>query len=82
MKFNLNFLKSVFSEEGEGSYSRVSAGCIVLATLGWVTHVVWKTHQIPDLTGATAFLTSGTFASYGVNKASSIIDSIKGNKNG
>jgi hypothetical protein len=74
------FIKSVFSEEGEGSYSRCSAGCIVMGTLVWVSYVVWKNHSIPDLTGPATFLTSGTACTYGVNKASDIIGAIKGQK--
>lgn len=73
------FIASIFSEEnGQGSYSRFAAGAIVLATLAWVSHVVWKTHSLPDLTGATAFLTVSAGSHYGLNQASNIISSIRG----
>lgn len=75
------FVRSVFSEGGEGSYSRVAAGAIVVATVAWVSHVVWHTHAIPDLTGPSAFLTVGAGTHYGLNKASDIISAIKGQNN-
>jgi len=74
------FLRSVFSEQGQGSYSRCAAGAIVLATLGWVTHVVWRTHALPDLTGPAAFIATGHASTYGINKASDIIGAFKGNR--
>jgi hypothetical protein len=73
----LTFIKSAFSENGEGSYSRIASGVIVLATLGWVSHVVFKTHALPDLTGALAFMTGGVTAHYGVNKFNDYINDYK-----
>jgi hypothetical protein len=73
-----SFMKSVLSEDGQGSYSRTAAMAIVLASIGWVSHVVWKTHALPDLTGVSAFVCSTVGFHYGVNKASDIIGAIKG----
>lgn len=75
-----SFLREVFSEDGEGSYSRCAAGAIVAATIAWVSHVVWKTGALPDLTGPSAFIVTTVTAHYGVNKASDIISAFKGNQ--
>jgi hypothetical protein len=74
----IRFVRSVLSEaDGTGSFSRVAGAAIVLGTLGWVTHVVWHLHTIPDLTGPAAFVTTGVGTLYGVNKASDIIGAFK-----
>lgn len=73
-----SFWKSVFSEDGEGSYSRCAAGTVVIAAVAWVTHVVWKTNAIPDLTGISAFVVSCAGVHYGLNKASEIVGAFKG----
>lgn len=74
-----SFLKSVFSEDGQGSYSRSVGGLIALATVTWITYVVFKTKAIPDLSGPTVFFTAGSGSHYLVNKAGDIVDSFKGN---
>ncbi len=74
------FLKSVFSETGDGSYSRVIGGLIVLATIGWVSYVVFKSHAIPDLSGPTTFITVSSGAHYVTNKITATISDIKGNQ--
>ena len=76
----LAFLKSVFSEDGQGSYSRIASAVITLTVLSWVTHVVWRTHVVPDLTGALAFLTGGVGVHYGVNKFNDVVDTYKNGK--
>lgn len=64
------FLKSVLSEaDGSGSFARVASGIAVLASIGWVTHIVLKTHTIPPLTDLTIFNTS----IYGINKIPTIL---------
>ena len=79
MKELFRFCRSVLSEaDGTGSWSRCGSLLIVLATLGWVTHVVWRTHAIPDLGGATAFMTTGAGTLYGTNKLGSIVSAITG----
>lgn len=62
-------VKEGFSEpNGSGSFGRLGAGAIVFSTLVWVTYVVLKTHVIPDLSGPSLFLSTGTSATYGANK--------------
>lgn len=62
------FTKSTFSEaDGTGSASRVLAGATVGSTLLWITYLVLRTHALPDLGGASLFVTAG-FSGYGVNK--------------
>jgi hypothetical protein len=74
----LKFLREVFSESGEGSYSRCAAGAIVVATITWVSYVVFRTKAIPDLTGPLSFMSSGVAVHYGTNKAADIIAAFKG----
>jgi hypothetical protein len=73
-----SFVKSIFSEDGQGSFSRMAQGFIVLMTCGWVTHVVWKTHAIPDLGGVSVFIGTGALGHYGLNKAESIVGAFRG----
>jgi hypothetical protein len=76
------FWKSVFSEaDGTGSASRITMVTFAVAALGWVTHVVAKTHQIPadQLPHIAEFVASP----YAVNKASILmnngVSAIRGN---
>lgn len=73
----LAFFREVFSEDGQGSFSRVIQGVIVLATCSWVTYVVIRTRAIPDLSGASLFIGTGA-AHYGINKMASIVEAFKG----
>jgi len=69
----LNYLMSVFSEaDGTGSATRVLAGLTVLATLIWVTFIVIKNHDLPDLGGASMFI-SAAFSGYAINKVEKIV---------
>ena len=77
MNFDLKgitaFLKGAISEStGEPSFGRLSAAGIIVGTLFWVTFVVLKTHAIPDLSGPSLFLSSGTGATYGANKLAGV----------
>jgi hypothetical protein len=64
----LVFLKSTFSEpDGTGSASRVLAGASVISTILWVTYLVIKNGALPDLGGASLFLTS-SFSGYAANQ--------------
>jgi len=66
----LRFLRSTFSEpDGTGSASRVLAGATVGSALVWISYIVFRTHALPDLGGASLFVTSG-FSGYGVNRLS------------
>ncbi len=63
------FWKGVFSEtDGTPSFSRVATGFIVAFSLGWVTHLVWHNHSLPDFAGLALFI--GTL--YGANVAKNI----------
>lgn len=72
------FLKEVFSEDGQGSFSRVASGFIVLATCGWVTYVVARTHSIPDLAGPSGFIGVGSVGHYATNKLPDIVSAFRG----
>jgi len=69
----LSFLKSLLSEpDGSSiSYARVSGSIALLATIGWVTYLVLKTHALPPLGEASAFVS----ASYAVNKVATAAQS-------
>lgn len=78
MKAFLSFLKTVLSEDGQGSYSRFAGFLIVVATLGWITYLIIMTKTMPDLTGPTAFITVSSGSHYLTNKASDILSAFKG----
>ncbi len=59
------FIKSVFSEpDGTGSTARVLSGVLAVASICWISHIVLKTHALPDMAGVAALIT----APYGANK--------------
>jgi hypothetical protein len=67
-----SFLREVFSEDGQGSASRVLMVLHAVAAVVWGSHVVYHTHALPDavsLAGVTAF----TVAPYAVNKMHSAV---------
>jgi hypothetical protein len=73
------FLREVFSEEGQGSFSRVASGLHVVAGLAWVSHFVWHTHVLPDaatMAGLSAFVV----APYGANKFANAFGARGGNQ--
>jgi len=62
------YLKSTFSEaDGTGSSTRLLAGGGVLATIVWVSFIVFSQKHLPDLGGAAMFV-SASFSGYGINK--------------
>jgi hypothetical protein len=66
----LAYLKSTFSEaDGTGSASRLLAGATVGMSLVWISYIVFTQHHLPDLGGASLFVTSG-FSGYGANQVS------------
>lgn len=67
MKPAWEYIKRVFSDGGEPSFSRWSSGTIVLATIIWVSYLVFRKHELPDLTGPAIFIGSGTGSAYGLN---------------
>jgi hypothetical protein len=72
------FAKSVFSDAGQGSFSRCGSGAIVVCTLSWISYVVFKTKALPDLGGPSMFLVAGVGACYGTNKIPDIMAALKG----
>lgn len=74
----IHFLREVFSEGGQGSFSRVAQGVIVLSVVGWVWYLVVKNHALPDLGGPSLFIGTGAAGHYGINKASDIVASFRG----
>lgn len=65
----MSFWKEVFSEDdGQGSWSRVSSGVALVAVIGWITHIVMKTHALPDFSGSTLFVS----APYSANRAAEV----------
>lgn len=67
------FLNSTFSEkDGTGSATRVLGGLGVAATIVWVSFIVLTTKHLPDLGGASMFV-SASFSGYGINKISECI---------
>src|SRR5271170_6782211 len=71
-------LREVLSENGYGSYSRVSGMLVVLFTLGWVTYLVAHNHAFPDMSGPTAFLAGGQ-TQYAANQIKNVVSAAKGN---
>lgn len=64
------FWREVFSEGGQGSFSRVASGFHTIGALAWISHYVVHTHALPDaltLGGLASFV----IAPYGANKVAS-----------
>jgi hypothetical protein len=59
------FLKQLFSESGEASFSRVRSFVALLCSCFWVTDIVMRTGNLPGLDGLTFFIGS----LYGLGKA-------------
>ena len=67
------FLNSTFSErDGTGSATRVLGGLGVAATIAWVSFIVLTTKHLPDLGGASMFV-SASFSGYAVNRVARAI---------
>jgi len=65
----LNFWRGVFSDGDQPSFSRVASGLIVAFSCGWVSHIVWHNHSLPDFAGLALFI--GTL--YGLNRATAAL---------
>lgn len=69
------YIKQVFSEgspDYEPSSSRIMSAICSVASIAWISHIVYHTHALPDvatLGGATAFST----AHYAANKFTGMI---------
>lgn len=66
----MNFWRGVFSDGNQPSFSRVATGLIVAFSCGWVSHIVWHNHSLPDFAGLALFV--GTL--YGLNRASTLME--------
>lgn len=77
----MKFLREVFSDGGQGSYSRLASGAVVLATLFWVSYLVIKNHSMPDLGGPSLLIGTSSTAHYGVNQIQNIVGMLKGTGN-
>ena len=72
----MNFWIKVFSEpgpDGTPSTCRVVMALFAVAAVAWVSYMVLRTHNIPDLWHIAAFVSSP----YAVNKASATISDFK-----
>lgn len=68
----MNFLRGVFSDNGQPSFSRCASGVIVLSVLVWTSHVIFKTHALPDMGGISLFMSTSVGTLYGTNKLGSM----------
>lgn len=66
----MNFWRGVFSDGNQPSFSRVATALIVAFSCGWVSHIVWHNHSLPDFAGLALFV--GTL--YGLNRASTLME--------
>ena len=65
----MNWVKQMLSESGFASFSRTATAVCVIFSCVWVTHIVWKTQALPDLSGLTLF----NSAIYGLGKVNETI---------
>lgn len=70
------FLRQLFSESGEASYSRIGSFLALLFACGWVSVIVYKTHALPELQGLALFVAT----LYGLGKAGETLQRLKGDK--
>jgi threonine/homoserine efflux transporter RhtA len=70
------YLKQLFSESGEASFSRIGSAIALVAACVWVTYIVWRTRALPGLEGPTFFIAG----LYGLGKAGETVQRILGNK--
>lgn len=67
------FLKSMFAEDdGTMSFGRTGSAVALLATIGWISYIVYKIHTVPDMTGPSLFI--GT--PYAINKTHAAVTQI------
>ncbi len=69
-----DFVKKIFSESGEASWSRVGSFLALIAGVAWVGWIVYWTRALPALDGLTFFI--GTL--YGLGKAGETAQRILG----
>ncbi len=71
-----NYLRQLFSESGEASFSRVGALVALVFACVWVSYIVHRTGALPALEGLTFFIA----ALYGLGKTGETLQRILGNK--
>ncbi len=71
-----NFLKLLFSESGEASFSRIGSFTALLCSCAWISYIVWRTGALPGLEGLTFFISSF----YGLGKAGETVQRVLGSK--
>lgn len=70
------FIRQLFSESGEASFSRTGSFVALVLSCIWVTFVVWTTRRLPDLGNPSLFI--GTL--YGLGKAGETVQKFGGKK--
>ncbi len=70
------FLKQLFSESGEASFSRTGSFLALGISCVWVTYIVWTTRALPNLEGLTLFI--GTL--YGLGKTGETVQRVAGKR--
>lgn len=68
----MSWLKLLFSQSSEASFSRVATAFSVAASLFWVTHIVLRTHVLPSLDGLAFF--NGSI--YGLGKINETVQTL------
>jgi hypothetical protein len=71
-----SFIKNLFSESGEASFSRVGSFLALVWAGGWISYIVWTTRSLPPLEGLTFFIAS----LYGLGKAGETVQRVLGSK--
>lgn len=72
----LTYLRQLFSESGEASFSRAGAFVALISACVWVSYLVWRTGALPSLEGLTFFIVG----LYGLGKAGETVQRVLGNK--
>lgn len=70
------FLNELFSESGTASFSRVGTFIALLSACAWVSRIVWKAAELPELGGLTVFIAT----LYGLGKAGETVQRVLGKK--
>lgn len=81
MNWSQNFWKGLLREsDGTPSTSRLGSLVTLIAALVWISYLVFKTHAVPDVSGFEHFVVGVVASLYGVNKVSTTIGQVFGQK--
>jgi len=72
----MRFISQLLSESGEASYGRTASLMALLVAIGWISFIVWKTHDLPHLEGITVFIST----LYGLSKTGETVQRVLGKK--